>query len=435
MAARTEAAGALKAEAILRLGLRLVVPGQDRQRVMADLMKGLDTPTARANADLWRISRMVRSDPFLVDAVRNRTIERLAASPERTRLLDAMDEFLRRYGHREGDNWYLSSPSWRRAPDRVWGLLSSLVSAEAMPPEASGALGQYSTAQDMVLARLAPVPVLARLFLRIVRTIRGLTTFREESHFDLTRPLPVLQAIASEWGQRLHARGLLDKPEDVHYLTRDEVEGWLSSSPPTVQAARALVVGRRATYQLVNTRWHADGTHAVREVGCLNGRAAAPGRSEGRARLVRGEEQFHLLGEGEILVCPHTNPSWTPLFAVARAVVTETGGPASHAAMVAREYGVPCVMGVSGLMGLVRDGDELVVDGSRGLVYRVWREEPGWSGYLMDLTASGPSPPPRSPSRRTAGRSHSRAGTEACSAPSGSAAGAGSQSGSSPSHR
>jgi hypothetical protein len=120
-------------------------------------------------------------------------------------------------------------------------------------------------------------------------------------------------------------------------------------------------------------------------------------------------------------------------FAVARAVVTETGGPTSHAAMVAREYGVPCVRGVSGLMGLVRDGDELVVDGSRGLVNRVWREEPAWSGHLMDLTASGPSPPPRSPSRRTAGRSHSRAGTEACSAPSGSAAGAGSRSGSNPS--
>ena len=86
--------------------------------------------------------------------------------------------------------------------------------------------------------------------------------------------------------------------------------------------------------------------------------------------MVRGADQFDRLAFGEILVCPHTNPSWTPLFALAAGVVTEVGGPASHAAIVAREYGIPCVMAVQGAMEALRDGEDVVVDGGRGSVYR-----------------------------------------------------------------
>ena len=84
--------------------------------------------------------------------------------------------------------------------------------------------------------------------------------------------------------------------------------------------------------------------------------------------MVRGPEDFAKLQPGEILVAPLTNPVWTPLFAIAGGLVTEVGGILSHGAIVAREYGIPAVMAVPGATKLLKDGERLVVDGSKGLV-------------------------------------------------------------------
>ncbi|MFZ5817111.1 MAG: PEP-utilizing enzyme, partial [Bacillota bacterium] len=80
------------------------------------------------------------------------------------------------------------------------------------------------------------------------------------------------------------------------------------------------------------------------------------------------ESQFHRMQPGEVMVCRYTNPAWTPLFVSAAAVVTETGGAGSHAAIVAREYGIPAVMGVRGALSRIEDGQEVLVDGTAGTV-------------------------------------------------------------------
>jgi pyruvate,water dikinase len=100
----------------------------------------------------------------------------------------------------------------------------------------------------------------------------------------------------------------------------------------------------------------------------LSGTPASRGQAKGTVRIIRGPEEFGLLRSGEILVCPYTNPSWTPLFQRAAAVVVDLGGIGSHAAIVAREYGIPAVMGTgSGTRTLV-DGQTVIVDGSTGRV-------------------------------------------------------------------
>ena len=99
----------------------------------------------------------------------------------------------------------------------------------------------------------------------------------------------------------------------------------------------------------------------------LTGSPASVGLAHGPARIVRSPADFHLLQPGDILVCPYTDPTWTPLFSLAAAVVAETGGPLSHAAIVAREYGIPAVLGVNGATNL-QPGTELTVDGGKGTV-------------------------------------------------------------------
>lgn len=85
-------------------------------------------------------------------------------------------------------------------------------------------------------------------------------------------------------------------------------------------------------------------------------------------RVILGPDEFGKLQRGEILVAPLTNPSWTPLFAIASAVITEVGGILSHGAIVAREYGIPAVMSVPGATQNLSDGQMITVDGNRGMV-------------------------------------------------------------------
>jgi len=102
--------------------------------------------------------------------------------------------------------------------------------------------------------------------------------------------------------------------------------------------------------------------------GQLGGLGASPGVATGVARVIRGPEEFGKLKNGDILVAPLTNPVWTPLFAIAAGVVTEVGGMLSHGAIVAREYGIPAVMGIPGATKLVREGEMVRVDGNKGVV-------------------------------------------------------------------
>jgi pyruvate,water dikinase len=88
----------------------------------------------------------------------------------------------------------------------------------------------------------------------------------------------------------------------------------------------------------------------------------------GRARVIRDEQEFARLQRGEILVCQYTNPAWTPLFTLAAGVVTNTGGAVSHAAIVAREYGIPAVLGAARATARIADGQEILVDGDAGTV-------------------------------------------------------------------
>ncbi|WP_159700524.1 PEP-utilizing enzyme [Arthrobacter sp. 18067] len=106
----------------------------------------------------------------------------------------------------------------------------------------------------------------------------------------------------------------------------------------------------------------------------LTGVGASTGIVQGPARLVHGPDEFSRFQSGDVLVCRTTDPAWTPLFGMASAVVTQTGGMLSHAAIVAREYGIPAVLGVRDALEMLVDGTHLTVDGAQGTVTAADRE-------------------------------------------------------------
>lgn len=142
---------------------------------------------------------------------------------------------------------------------------------------------------------------------------------------------------------------LLDRPQDVEWACRDGEIWLLQSRPITALAAPAQPA-------------------SVSPPALVTGVPSSPGRVRGPARLVRSVDDFHRVRRGDVLVCRTTDPAWTPLFRVAAGVVTETGGVLCHAAIVAREYGIPAVVGAAGALARLPDGAPVTVDGALGTV-------------------------------------------------------------------
>lgn len=357
------------ADHALRVIVALAVGPRKVAGVVGDLMSGLHTRTLEVNEGLWKLAQHVRRDPSVAGAVKSGDLGALSENEAGRTLLREVEEFLDAYGQREGVTWYLSTPTWRQDPSQVWRLLRVLAEVPTAPAAASEE--RSARALRMVSDRLRFVPGMPRLFRWLVTRLRRLQKFREDSHFDVARPLDTMQELAHEWGRRLTARGLLKEPSDVFYLNYAEVRAWLLGGGPTPDEAHEQLARRRVTYQNINGRWLAQkfSSRSAASGEQLKGVAASPGVVRARARIVRGEHQFDRLQPGEILVCPYTSPAWTSLFASASAVITEIGGAGAHAAIVAREYGIPAVMGIAGATNIIADGQELLVDGTNGRVH------------------------------------------------------------------
>ena len=199
--------------------------------------------------------------------------------------------------------------------------------------------------------------------------------FREDTHFHFTRALPILRHMLLEAGRRLAGAGVLPEAEDVFHLNLEELEAL--PGPDHLAAADAdrirTTPGSRGPPRRAGRRTHArhgqPGGSGCGRDGCPGDRrSASGGRVTGPVRVIREPAEFGALRSGDVLVCPYTNPTWTSLFQRTAAVVVDSGGIGSHAAIVAREYGIPAVMGTGTGTRVLADGQQVTVDGDTGRV-------------------------------------------------------------------
>jgi pyruvate,water dikinase len=199
-----------------------------------------------------------------------------------------------------------------------------------------------------------------------------------------------VRRVIVEIGKRLAEAGTLAKAEDVFFLRRDEIAPALGASPAPdhtgLVEARRKEMERFASLKpplfmgtdygppppdLLSTalgKFFGEPAEQDDVEDTVAGNAGSPGKVRGTARLVRSLDEADKLGVGEILVAETTSPSWTPLFATAAGIVTDTGGILSHCAVVAREYAIPAVVGTGVAMSRIRDGQTIEVDGDAGRV-------------------------------------------------------------------
>ncbi|MCA1845363.1 MAG: phosphoenolpyruvate-utilizing protein [Actinobacteria bacterium] len=290
--------------------------------------------------------------------------------------------FLERYGFHGTNEGNPCSRTWREDPERVRAMADS----HARRPDAArpkqreaGAIEARLRAEAELLAAVprAARPGLGFLLRRGANLVRNL----ELGKATFLMTLDGTRAATRALGAELVTADMLDDIDDAFYLTVPEhgrlAGGGLGHDPREVVAFRRQRRKEYAQLSLPHTftgmpepiAAAPDGPVAPDAGGrVVTGVAASAGRVEGRARVVLDPDADVVLEPGDVLVCRITDPSWAPLFTLAEALVIDIGGPASHGAIVARELGIPCVIGTGNGTTAIHDGDRITVDGDAGTV-------------------------------------------------------------------
>jgi len=345
------------------------------------VLRGLPfNPTTEMDLELWAIARRTRADGPSRAALADRSAAELSAAFRRgalpASLQREMQAFLERYGHRAIAEIDVGLPRWSEDPAHLFGAIANYqrLDTAAVAPDVQferGAREAKATIATLLSRVRGPRRVLARSFLRRVRALAGV---REAPKFHIIRVFARGRAILAPVGTELAADGRIASADDVWFLTLPEARRAIAGDD-----MRSVVAQRRAEYRREERRRHvprvllSDGTDAEAAFaspatdGAIRGTPASPGTARGVAHVMLSPAGARL-EPGEVLVAPATDPGWTPLFLTASALVMEMGGMMSHGAVVAREYGIPAVVGVPEATTRIATGDQIVVNGSAGTV-------------------------------------------------------------------
>jgi pyruvate,water dikinase len=361
------------------------------------LLQGTPTSTTRMGHELWRLSRVATQSAAVRAIVEEQAsadvVPALERDPACTPFLAEFRAFLSQYGHR-AETWGISYPSWIEDPSPAVKSLKDFLSQQGrdLAVEAQ----ELAAERDRLIAeardRLAGYPAQAREQFEFLLAAATAGNYLSEEHgfwidsygFDCVRQ------VILEVGRRLASRGALEERDDIFHLTFAEARATFAR-PGTDR--RGLIAERKAElaafrdvevppvlgteppgpppdnplYRTMGKFFGAPPPPSD-EPGVLRGSAGSAGSVRGVARVVRSLSDAQRLQPGEILVTETTAPAWTPLFASAAAVVTDTGGVLSHCAVVAREYMIPAVVGTGIATAIIPDGAMIEVDGSAGIV-------------------------------------------------------------------
>jgi rifampicin phosphotransferase len=364
--------GPLSADQLLRLW-------QDHESLTLDtfgphlLMPGLIAAMAMGNLrtflqeTLWDEDADALAQLLSAGGVPDRTVVANAELHEVGKGNRPLETWLTEHGHRTAGEFDLAAPRWRERPTAVRHMADRLAAgegplerqrrnAEAVNQQLASLRGRFRGAQRRELDRF-------------VSLVRRYITLREDSKDSLMLGYDLLRDLALEAGRRLEVG------PDVFYLTRDELFEALHVGFAPYHLIELRKTAHRAESRLTLPR--VIDVEAIDTLGEMQGAkpsadgykalAVSSGQAQGPARILHSPTEAGDLGQGYILVCPSTDPSWTPLFVNAAGLVLECGGTLSHGAVVAREMGLPAVV-LPGATKLFCEGQEIHVDGCRGWV-------------------------------------------------------------------
>jgi len=347
---------------------------------------------------LWRLAahaiKLGLKELFLSTA-EEELHDKLAADDKGRVWLGDFAPFLERFGARTVIPDELSDKTWQENPTPVLGTLRAYIAQggnydfERITRETAA---ERQKQIELTLGKIGD-PAEREKFRIMLTSARKFQQAMEDDNYYHLWSFTLIRKVAIEIGRRLHAAGVLDSAEDVVFLYRDQMERAvidLASGVYDLRPFNVLARAQKARWEswcqlqppsyignlpdeiedvVLNNFWGIRGRRQLEQKETeISGLGASAGRVEGIARHVRGPQDFAKIQPGEIMICGATNPAWTPIFTKIAAVVTDQGGTLSHTAIIAREYGLPAVLGTIHGTKRIPNGARIRVDGTTGKV-------------------------------------------------------------------
>jgi pyruvate,water dikinase len=363
------------------------------------LIRGLDNKSLETDQAIQALAALAResdelSKSFADNDDPNQILSVLGSTEEGRGFSEKLNEFLEVYGLRP-TGFDALFPSWLEDPSFVILNIKSYIqfSPTDFSAKQTALSAEAESCRQLVLRKIGDNADLIDNFLLRLKHARELWPLKEDHAFYIDQGSSAcVRILLAEVGRRISGQGIIHSAEDVYYLTLDEALTALTNPIPDNHSE--LVTERRnlrdAQIKVVPPAFlgtlPADGSsgmapefqtmmspvpdaNAEADESALRGIGGSAGSATGPAKVVRSPEEFGKIQPGDILVCTSTSPTWTPLFGTIRALVSDSGGVLSHTAIVAREYGLPAVVGVNIGTSRISDGQIITVDGDSGVAF------------------------------------------------------------------
>jgi len=337
---------------------------------------------------LWELARQVADSPALTavfdDGVSG-IVERLAAHPDGSKFLQGLDDFLDQFGSRGPNEWEFSAPTWGTAPELALAAVDRMRNVEAgTGPQMhwDERAEDRTTLTAQVAEQLAGNPEVQGQFLAAVRAAGLFLAGRERTKTTIIKTTHEARLGFHEIARRMVDTGHFERFQDFAMIRDDEYDDFLADPA----SFRDTIAERRELFEQLQELdppfilsgvvppldgWRRRGSNPVevaRSGDVLVGIPGCPGEYTGRARVITSPDDPAALEPGDVLIAPITDPAWTPLFVPAGAVVVDVGAQISHAVIVSRELGIPCVVSVTDGTRRIPDGATVTVNGGTGTV-------------------------------------------------------------------
>lgn len=370
---------------IMLAAARRLLRGIAKPRELEAVLRGLPhNVTTEMDLELWQLSVSIGADPESRGEFLAKRPEELSAGYLAGKLPDVAQSglggFLARYGHRAVAEIDLGMPRWSEEPAHLLGMISNYLRVKdpELAPDrqfARAAAHAEDRIRDLVQRARARSSLRARMVGRCLREARQLSGLRELPKFYIVLALAEMRRQLLLIGAELTGAGATAAADDVFFLELDEIRvGLRGADLHRIVTDRRRLYGTELRRRRIPRILLSDGTDVEAAMlakspasGALTGTPASAGTTTGTVRVITNPVGAHL-EPGEILVAPSTDPGWTPLFMTAGALVMEMGGVISHGAVVAREYGIPAVVGVPEATVRLHTGQIVTVDGAAGTV-------------------------------------------------------------------
>jgi pyruvate,water dikinase len=366
--------------------LQQVAPGQGLSSGV--FLSGFPSKLMQANAELCKISSLIQANDSLRELTlitpNTRLMDELQKHPDAEPVVAAIRAYLDTYGHQGYSLDFVEPPAFEE-PSPVFATLKTMVRDPDYDPEkhdreATRKRDEAFQKAEEILEGLTYWQFRYRLWYA-----SRYYPYREELLFPLGSAWPVLRPLAAEFGQRMVAAGTFQRNDDTYYLKMAELQecaeshdsnkalpkyGQLATERRELREARKRLRAPSAIPPEIIGHPSLGEVEAVNDPGSdtLNGIPVSPGRITAPASLINSPAEFDKMTSGSILVCPMTTPAWTQLFAHASGLVTDIGGILGHGSIVAREFGIPAVVGTSIGTEQIKHGQQITVDGDAGTV-------------------------------------------------------------------